>query len=84
MTGKKQVEDESMKVGLHKKDALCQSMRNVGINHIATATATARVLHLARSAVALGAMSKLSPLILRSFSTVRCHVSFGRPLLLLP
>ena len=46
--------------------------------------ATARVLHLALSAAALGAMSRLSPLILRSFSTVCHHVSLGRPLFLLP
>ena len=47
--------------------------------------ATARVLHLARpaAAAALGVMSRLSPLILMSFSTVRCHVSFVRPLFLL-
>ena len=45
--------------------------------------AKARVLHLARSAAALGDMSRLSPLILRSFSTVRRHVSLGRPIVFL-
>ena len=46
--------------------------------------ATGRVLHLARSAAALGAMSGLSSLVLRSFFTVRRYVSFGRPFFLLP
>ena len=32
---KKQVEDESMKVGLRRKDAVCRSMWNVGVNKIA-------------------------------------------------
>ena len=31
-----QVKEESMKVGLSKEDALCQSMRIVGVNQIAT------------------------------------------------
>ena len=46
--------------------------------------ATARFLHLALSVAALGAMSRLSPLILRSFSTVRRHVSLGHFLFVLP
>ena len=46
--------------------------------------ATARVLHLAQSAAAKGTMSRLSPMILRSFSMVRSHLSLGRPLFLLP
>ena len=33
--GKKQVEEESMKVGLRRKDALCQSMLSAGVSHIA-------------------------------------------------
>ena len=41
--------------------------------------ATARVLHLARSAAALGARSRHRPLILRSFSMVRHHASFPCP-----
>ena len=45
--------------------------------------ATARVLHLAQSAAALGVMSRLGPLILRSFFTVYRHVSLRRPILLL-
>ena len=35
MTWKKQVEEESMKVGLRRKDALRHSMWSVGINKIA-------------------------------------------------
>ena len=34
-TWKKQVEEESMKVGLRRKDALCRSKWSVGINRIA-------------------------------------------------
>ena len=34
-TWKKQVEEESMKVGLRRKDALCCSMWSVDINKIA-------------------------------------------------
>ena len=33
-TWKKQVEEESMKAGLRRKDALCHSKRSVGINKI--------------------------------------------------
>ena len=32
---KKQVEEESVKVGLRKEDALCRSMWSVGVNQIA-------------------------------------------------
>ena len=46
--------------------------------------ATARVHHLVRSAAALAAMSRLSPLILRSFSTVNRHLSLGCLLFPLP
>ena len=35
MTWKKQVEEESMKVGLRRKDALCLPKRSVGVNKIA-------------------------------------------------
>ena len=35
-TWKKQVEEESVKVGLRRKDALCHSKWSVGINKIAT------------------------------------------------
>ena len=35
MTWKKQVEEESMKVGLRRKFALCRSKWSVGINKIA-------------------------------------------------
>ena len=34
-TWKKQVEDESMKVGLRRKDALCRSKWSVSVNKIA-------------------------------------------------
>ena len=34
-TWKKQVEEESMKVGLRRKDALCRSKWSVGVNKIA-------------------------------------------------
>ena len=34
-TWKKQVEEECMKVGLRRKDALCRSMWSVGVNKIA-------------------------------------------------
>ena len=34
-TRKKQVEEESMKVGLRRKDALCSSMWSVGVDKIA-------------------------------------------------
>ena len=34
-TWKKQIEEESMKVGLRRKDALCRSMWSVGVNLIA-------------------------------------------------
>ena len=32
---KKQVEEDSVKIGLRMKDALCRSKWNVGVNHIA-------------------------------------------------
>ena len=32
---RKQVEEESMKVGLRRKDALCRSLWSVGVNKIA-------------------------------------------------
>ena len=35
MTWKKQVEEESVKIGLRREDALCQSNWSVGINEIA-------------------------------------------------
>ena len=35
MTWKRQVEEENMKVGLRRKDALCRSMWSVGINKVA-------------------------------------------------
>ena len=35
MTWKRQVEEESVKVGMGREDALCRSMRIVGINLIA-------------------------------------------------
>ena len=35
MTWKRQVEEESMKVGLRRKDALCRSKWNVGESQIA-------------------------------------------------
>ena len=34
-TWKKQVEEESVKVGLRREDALCRSKWNVGVNQIA-------------------------------------------------
>ena len=34
-TWKKQVEDESMKIGLRREDTLCQSKWSVGVNQIA-------------------------------------------------
>ena len=34
-TWQKQVEEESVKVGLRREDTLCRSMWNVGVNHIA-------------------------------------------------
>ena len=34
-TWKRQIEDESVKVGLRRDDALCQSKWSVGINQIA-------------------------------------------------
>ena len=34
-TCKKQVEEESVKVGLTREDALCRSMWSVGVNHFA-------------------------------------------------
>ena len=34
-TWKKQVEEESVKVGLRREDALCRSKWSIGINHIA-------------------------------------------------
>ena len=43
-----------------------------------------RDLHLALSAAVLGAVSRLSPLLFSTFSTVLRHVSFGRPRFLLP
>ena len=43
-----------------------------------------RDLHLALSAAVLGAISRLSPLLFSSFSTVLHHVSFGRPWFLVP
>ena len=33
--GKRQVEEESVKVGLRREDALCQSKWSVGVNQIA-------------------------------------------------
>ena len=33
---KKKVEEESMKVGMRRKDALCRSMCSVGVKKIAT------------------------------------------------
>ena len=35
-TWKRQVDEESMKVGLRREDALCRSMWSVGVNKIAT------------------------------------------------
>ena len=40
--------------------------------------------HLDLSAAMFGAVFMVSPLALRSLSIVRLHVSFGRPLFLLP
>ena len=34
-TWKKQVEEESVKIGLRREDALCRSMWSVGVNQIA-------------------------------------------------
>ena len=35
MTWRKQVEEESVKVGLRREDVLCRSKWSVGLNHIA-------------------------------------------------
>ena len=62
---------------------LCYITHSSSLRRLAC-EATARVLHLAQSATSLGAMLRLSPVILWSFSTVHRHVSFGCPIFLLP
>ena len=66
------------------KFKLSQPLTHSSSLHHVAHEATARVLHLASSAAALGAMSRLSLLILKSLSTVYRHVSLGHPLFLLP